>query len=229
KVVFQGNSARVYVNHATSPALLVPQLKIKDQPGALIGLKALDGAYFTNFTFTPLAPSTPEVTVTETAPPRTIMQWQLSNSFAVQGKLAIPLALPQENKLTWQVVSTEASGLLNVSAYRPKGTTAGFPNKSEDLVWLKASIPAEKQQYQQLFLEFSNKAQVFLNGQPLLYADNSFRAKGATYRGDIDKKLNSNALFLPLKKGQNTLLIALSSTSEGWGIMARLVDALPSP
>ncbi|MGV3541245.1 MAG: hypothetical protein ACO1OQ_15625, partial [Rufibacter sp.] len=110
KVVFQGNTARVYVNHATSPALLVPQLKVKDEPGAQIGLKALDGAYFTNFTFTPLAPSTPEATVTETAPPRTIMQWQLSNSFAVQGELAVPLALPQENKLTWQLVSTEASG-----------------------------------------------------------------------------------------------------------------------
>ncbi|WP_210490101.1 family 16 glycoside hydrolase [Rufibacter aurantiacus] len=222
KVVIQGSTAAVYLNHADQPSLTVSDLKIKNQPKTRIGLKALDGAYFSNFRFSPLPQvSAPLETKTPDAP-AAIMHWQVSQALAIPQHHPSLFVLPDRKALTWENLPTEASGLLNIAAHRQKTSAEPMTETPESYVWVKLDLNSDRPQLRQFFFEYSNKAQVFLNGQPLFYGDNSFRAKGLLFRGDIDKTLQTNSLFLPLRQGNNTLLIALSSEANGWGLMGRL-------
>jgi hypothetical protein len=44
---------------------------------------------------------------------------------------------------------------------------------------------------------------MYLNNQKIFAGNNSFLLKGAFYRGDIDKEMKANTVFLPVKKGKN--------------------------
>lgn len=221
KVEVKGNSARVFLNHGPEPVLVVQDLKVQNQTSGSIGLMALGGAYFSNFQFTPASP-TPATATAAKAPNNAIMRWQVSPAFVDQSAPA-SLALPPQ-QITWETISADQTGLLNLAMHRQKQESDSFEGNTNDYVWLKLEVSSDQAQTKQLFFEYSNRAKVFLNGQPLFYGDNSFRAKGALFRGDIDKSLQTNALYLPLRKGKNTLLIAVSSIANGWGIMARWAD-----
>lgn len=50
--------------------------------------------------------------------------------------------------------------------------------------------------------------------------NNAFRAKGALFRGDFEP--STQTLSLPLKRGSNTLMIAVAERANGWGLSGRL-------
>lgn len=229
KVEIQGNIARIFLNHSVTPALIVSDLKIKDSKAGRIGLKALEGAYFSNFRFSPASQvanfmSAPVADAPIKISPTVISRWQVSPTFMHTQDFSLPLVLPNMQKLSWETLPTEASGLLNLAVHREKRVADQFENNTDDYVWLKLELTSSSAQLKQFFFDYSNKAQVFLNGKPFFIGNNSFRAKGLLYRGDIDLQLQTTSLFLPLKKGRNTLLIALSSKANGWGLLGRFAD-----
>lgn len=225
KVVVQGDSATVYVNDATQPTLVIPDLKLNGQSSGQFGVKAIGGAYFNNFQFTPL-PETAlaSAVATVTAPANTIMRWQVSPAQTVPDPNAPAFPQPLLSKVSWKELTPEPSGLLNLDAHFLRKAEPNHQNATEEFVWLKVEVFSDHDQTKQLFFDYSNKIQIFLNEAPLFSGDNSFRAKGRTFRGDIDKQLQTTAVFLPLKKGKNTMLLALASTANGWGILARWAD-----
>ncbi|WP_439881033.1 family 16 glycoside hydrolase [Pontibacter sp. MBLB2868] len=222
KVEVRGALAKVYLDYSEVPAMVIPNLGLGSK-GGKFGLWTLNGAYFSNFNYTPLDSSTaPSQTIRLDVPPNTILKWQVSQAFPAKDMQTE--VWPKLQQLNWDTLPTDAQGLLNIAQYRSKQEAEAFENNSDDMVWVKLELNSEKEQTKKLYFEYSNKAHVLINGQPIYFGNNSFRAKNMIFRGEIDKTLRTNAIYLPLKKGKNTVLIALASKANGWGIMGRFED-----
>jgi hypothetical protein len=89
--------------------------------------------------------------------------------------------------------------------------------------WLKITIHSDKDQEKTLHFGFSDEVWLFINGQ-ILYVDKN-------YFGTPEQKvprgrctIDNSTVRIPLKQGDNTILIALTNYFYGWGIIARLDD-----
>jgi hypothetical protein len=90
------------------------------------------------------------------------------------------------------------------------------------LVYAKTNIESDRDQVKKLYFGYSDDVSAFLNGQ-ILYRGRSaqyFRDPG--FLGIVNPE--NDAIYLPLKKGSNELLLAVSELGGGWGFNCRLVD-----
>jgi hypothetical protein len=71
-------------------------------------------------------------------------------------------------------------------------------------------------------LGFSDRAVVYLNGQPLYAGRDDYRTRDYRFLGSIGWW---DTIYLPLREGDNELVIAVSETFGGWGVMARFPAA----
>lgn len=219
KIVVRGNTAALYIDTATRPSLTVDHLRTGNRSGR-IGLWCLSEQSFSNFSFTPL-PAMPFTSITERKEEGLVTSYRLSEAFTIDKKTK-QLAYPAAEKLKWQTVSTEEDGLLNIGKYRFKQSSGTFEQNSNDMVWLKLDLTEKENRIRKIYFDFSNRVMVFLNGKPLYYGDHSYRLKDSFYKGTIDKKFIADAVFLPLEKGRNELLIGISSVANGWGIISKI-------
>jgi hypothetical protein len=73
-----------------------------------------------------------------------------------------------------------------------------------------------------LYIGYSDDVSVFLNGQ-ILYrgrSAQSFRDPG--FLGIVNPE--NDTVYLPLKKGSNELVLAVSELGGGWGFICRLEE-----
>ncbi len=85
-------------------------------------------------------------------------------------------------------------------------------------------VRAERDTVQPMRLGFSDYVTVFVNGKPLLSGD-------AHYSFDVPRQegliaLSQATAWLPLRRGDNEILLAVSDGFGGWGLMAQL-DPVP--
>lgn len=219
KIIVKGNTARLFINSDTMPSLVVNNLRTQNRTGK-IGLWCLSEQSFSNFSYTTL-PASPFTTVPERKETGLVTSYQLSQAFTIDKKTKT-LNYPTDQPLRWDTVAAEEDGLLNIGKYRFKKTSGTFEQNSNDLVWIKMDLPSAEAITKKWNLDFTNRIWVFLNGQILYHGDHSYRLKGAFYKGLIDKNFIADALFLPLQKGKNELLIGISSVANGWGLISKI-------
>jgi hypothetical protein len=70
-----------------------------------------------------------------------------------------------------------------------------------------------------MWIGYSDDIVVYLNGRPLYAGRNSMSYRDPSALGFFYPY--ADAVFLPLKKGPNELLLAVSEATAGWGFMAR--------
>jgi hypothetical protein len=66
---------------------------------------------------------------------------------------------------------------------------------------------------------YSDDVTIFLNGRPLYTGRNGYQARFSTYLGLMTP---DDAVYLPLRAGDNELLLAVAEVFGGWGLMVRL-------
>jgi hypothetical protein len=116
RIDLDGPVARVYVDTATAPTLVVP--RVVASGGAGLGLWAGAfgrGAYFSNIRYA-AAPRASGDAPSPASPPGTLLGWELSAS--VEAADFTPAALPNLGRLTWQRVDAEPEGFVLVNRYR---------------------------------------------------------------------------------------------------------------
>lgn len=79
---------------------------------------------------------------------------------------------------------------------------------------------ADKSGTQLFSFDYSDKIIVYLNGKAVFKGNNAFRTKGVQYMGHL--AIDTNTLFLPLEKGENTIHCVVIDKANGWGIMGKL-------
>jgi hypothetical protein len=69
---------------------------------------------------------------------------------------------------------------------------------------------------------FSDEGSVFLNGDLVFTANNTYLSRSGRCLGIMT--LDNDALYLPLRAGENELVIAVTEAFGGWGLAGRFED-----
>ena len=232
RVEVTGAQAKLYVKDMEKPALVMDDLKSGNQKG-LVALYVLTGTtYFSNFEIRS-TPDAPWERHLPPMPPDTLIKWGLSPSYdALARNLEHPLSTAEIAAIKWQNVEAEPPGFVVIYRYReaphPRVTFQGDfskrlePQPGMKVIYARTTIPSDRDQVKKLFIGYSDDVSVFLNNQ-ILYRGRSaqgFRDPG--FLGIVNPE--NDAVYLPLKKGNNELILAVSELGGGWGFICRLVD-----
>ena len=83
-------------------------------------------------------------------------------------------------------------------------------------------LRADKAGPRRLDLGFSDTATVYLNGAALAHLDAAYSFDNPRQEGLVH--LGQSSLFLPLRAGDNELLVVVSDVFGGWAVMGRFPD-----
>lgn len=216
KLVISGEQMLVYVNDMQREALQIPELTGNLSEGDI----AFSGrGIFANLVITPnavegLSPQAGFDPIYQDI--RYIRNWSVSQPVPFAFGRDIQNEDLPNDETEWQPISAERMGLINLT--RRYG---GSPTREDRrLVWLKTSIEADFPQVRSLDLGFSDEIWVILNGQ-LLYVDKNYYASLIMKTPNGRISVENSTIDLPLRKGENELLIGVGNFFFGWGLVAR--------
>jgi len=227
-----GAQAKLFVKDMEKPALVMDDLKNGVQKGQ-VALFTLTGAtYFSNFEIR----ATPDAERQRHLPamqPNVLTRWSISPAYdGLQRNLERPLSAAESAAIQWQDVEAEPPGFVVLYRYRdaphPRVTFQGDfssrlqPQPGMKALYARTNIDSDREQVKKLEIGYSDDVSVFLNGH-ILYRGRSaqgFRDPG--FLGIMNPE--NDAVYLPLKKGRNELILALSELGGGWGFICRLTD-----
>ncbi len=227
-----GAQAKLYVKDMDKPALVMDDLKSGVQKGEL-ALYVLTGAtYFSNFEIR-TTPDAPWERHLPPMPPGTLTKWSLSPSYdALARNLERPLARAESDAIHWQEVEAEPPGFVVLYRYREAphlrvSFERDFSRRMEPqpgmkVVYARTNIDSDRDQVRKLNIGYSDDVSVFLNGKILFRGRSAQNFRDPGFLGIVNPE--DDAVYLPLKKGSNELMLALSELGGGWGFICRLED-----
>ncbi|HKD83963.1 MAG TPA: hypothetical protein VKB58_04380 [Terriglobales bacterium] len=228
-----GAQAKLYVKDMETPALVMSDLKSGIQKGQLALADLIGATYFSNFEVSTTSFNAPWERHLPPTPPGTLTKWSISPSYDALGRnLEHPLSPSEISAIHWQNVEAEPPGLVVLYRYReaphPHVTfqsdfsTRLQPQPGMKVVYARTTIDSDRDQVKKLYIGYSDDVSVFLNGK-ILYrgrSAQSFRDPG--FLGIMNPE--NDAVYLPLKKGKNELVLAVSELGGGWGFICRLSE-----
>ena len=232
RLAVSGAQAKLYVEDMDKPALVMDDLKSGVQKGQL-ALYVLTGAtYFSNFRVQ-RTPDAPWQRHLPAMPSGTLIDWKLSPVYdALQRNLEQPLSEAESDALQWQDVEAEPPGFVVIYRYRQAPhLSVSFandfsrrlePQPGMKLVYARTTIDSDRDQIKKLYIGYSDDVSVFLNGKILFRGRSAQYFRDPGFLGIVNPE--NDAVYLPLKKGRNELLLAVSEIGGGWGFICRLSD-----
>ena len=214
RVAFAGARADVYVGDLTTPALQIRDLKRTPAAGGIGLLVGGPGLAVARFAWSAERPTLTVLAAAHVAPhPGVIADWLVSDPFPealLAGVLRLPPGLVASRN--WTPLVAEPSGLLDLS--RAHGIRDG-----RNAVFVRTTIRSTADRIVPLEVGFSDRAVVFLNGVALFRGDDSYRTRDYRFLGSIGYW---DTVYLPLRAGDNDLVIGVAEDFGGWGVQARL-------
>jgi len=204
RVSFAGDRGEAYVADLSQPALVFGRLRAPAVAGGVGILPGGATVWIGRVAYDATRPAllgTPPAA--EEMLPGVVPGWSVSN--------LVPEGVAPSAARTWTFLPSEPSGLANLARVHPLGMTL-------NTVFARATIAAATAGVRALDLGFSDRAVVYLNGRPLFAGHDNYRERDYRFLGSIGYWYS---LFLPLALGENELIVALSESFGGWGVMAR--------
>jgi hypothetical protein len=232
RLVVTGAQAKLYVKDMDKPALVMDDLKSGMQKGQ-VALYVLTGeTYYSNFEIR-TTPDAPWERHLPPMPPNAITKWSLSPSYdALARNLELPLTASEGNAIHWQEVEAEPPGIVPINRYResphPRVTfqsdfsTRLQPQPGMKVVYARTTIESDRDQVKKLEIGYSDDVSVFLNGKILYRGRSAQGFRDPRFLGIVNPE--NDAVYLPLHKGSNELMLAVSELGGGWGFICRLAD-----
>ena len=225
-----GAQAKLYVKDMDKPALVMNDLKSGIEKGQIALADLIGEAYFSNFEVR----TTPDVPWDRHLPPMpagTLTRWSISPAFdALQRDLERPLSQNESDAIKWQDVETEPPGFVVLYRYReaphPRVTFANDLSKHLDpqpgmkVLYARTKIDSDRDQVKKLSIGYSDDVSVFLNGKILYRGRSAQNFRDPGFLGIVNPE--NDVVYLPLKKGSNELMLAVSELGGGWGFICRL-------
>ena len=213
KLLVKNDKAELYFDNKPEPAAIIKKLLQEQKAGAIGVYCNISAMRFANFSYTPsndVVLKKNEVAL-NIIPANSIMHWQVSNAFkedVLIDKNLLDAAFV--NKLKWTKLTIENGGFANLA--RLSIVT------DSNTVLTKIKVVSDKDQVKKLDFGYSDRVKAFCNGQAIYSGNNNFRTRDYRYLGTIGY---FDAIYLPLKKGENTIILAVSETFGGWGVMGK--------
>jgi hypothetical protein len=227
-----GAQAKLYVKDMDKPALVMNDLKSGIQKGQIALADLIGEAYFSNFEIR-TTPDVPWERHLPLMPAGTLMKWSISPAFdALQRDLERPLSQNESDAIKWQDVEAEPPGFILLYRYReaphPRVTFANDFSKRLDpqpgmkVLYARTKIDSDRDQVKKLLIGYSDDVSVFLNGKILYRGRSAQNFRDPGFLGIVNPE--NDAVYLPLKKGSNELVLAVSELGGGWGFICRLAN-----
>jgi len=210
----KGTQARVFLDRADTPALVIHELKRGPGKGG-IGLSGPPNelAQFANFSYR----SDDDLVFDPPPPPITregmLMDWELSQPFSAT-EINREVHPDQQDLpgIEWKNIKGAATGLVDIAPHvRKTGSTP-------ECVLARTVIDSQGEKLKKLTFGYSDEISVFLNGKILFRGHSEFRRRDPDFHGIVGLH---DAVFLPLQRGKNELLLMVSEVFGGWGFMCR--------
>jgi hypothetical protein len=225
RITIAGTVAKLFLDNAAAPTLVVSDLRLGQVKGSIGFWGHLGGGYFSNLTVTPnQAAYTPEVK--QKILTGALTDWELSDILDPSEKN--PAVYSNALNLSWEKVSAEPPGIVVINRFRRSPNV--FPPEREErirglmpgakFVFARTKIRSDRDQVLRMKLGYSDEVVLFLNGVPLYEGRNEFGFRQGNFLGLLDAE--SDAVYLPLKKGDNELMLAVTEFFGGWGFICRL-------
>jgi hypothetical protein len=88
------------------------------------------------------------------------------------------------------------------------------------VVFARTNLGSDRDVTRRMCLGYSDEVVVYLNGQPVYAGNNTMSFRQPEFLGLLETE--SDVVYLPLKKGPNELLLAVTEYFGGWGFLCRL-------
>jgi NADH:ubiquinone oxidoreductase subunit len=231
-----GAQAKLFVKDMEKPALVMDDLKSGVQKGQIALFTLTGETYFSDFEVK-TNPDAPWTRHLPAMPPNILTNWSISPSYdGLARNLEQPLSPSEISAIEWQDVEAEPPGFVVLYRYReaphPRVTfqsdfsTRLQPQPGMKALYARTTIDAERDQLKKLEIGYSDDVSVFLNGKILWRGRSAQSFRDPRFLGIINPE--NDAVYLPLKKGKNELILALSELGGGWGFICRLTDVSPN-
>ena len=213
KLLVKNDKAELYFDNKPEPVAVVNKLLQEQKAGAVGVYSNISTMRFANFSYT----ETDDVVLKKNEvalsiiPANSIMQWQVSTPFkedVLKDKSLLDAAFI--NKLSWKKLPIENGGFANLA--RLNAVT------DSNTVFAKITVVSDRDQLKRFDIGYSDRVKAFCNGQAMYSGNNSFRTRDYRYLGTIGY---FDAIYLPLKKGENSIMLAVSETFGGWGVKGK--------
>jgi hypothetical protein len=230
RLAVAGAQARLYVQDTIRPALDVPDLKSGLERGQVALADLIGATCFANVEIRP-TPDAPWRRQPPPMPKGTLVRWSLSPAYdALARDPERPLPPAERAAMRWEPVEAEPPGIVAVYRYRraphPRvsfqtdWTTRLDPQPGTKLIYARTIISSDRAEVRKLSLGYSDEVSVFLNGRILFRGRSAQSFRDPGFLGIV--RPEDDAVYLPLRKGSNELVLALSELGGGWGFVARL-------
>ena len=224
KLVVSGSRLEVTLDRAGEPIMVIEQLR-RGRSRGQVALRSIfpaagtDERYPTAFAdFELHLDEEPGIYIDEAPPPAEsglISQWAVSKPFPAPEEPIEELPAEWLAGDGWQTAAGDATGRVNLARYggAPEGAARAT-------VLARVVLRSDRERTVKLNFGFSDQASIFLNRRIAFLGDNSYRSRSQRYLGVMT--VDHEALFLPLHKGDNELIFAVTEAFGGWGLIARL-------
>lgn len=215
----KGTQARLFIDDMTAPVLSIDRLQNGVKKGGIGVEGPPDGsAYFSNFRYENRDDLLFDPPAQVDTPPGTITEWDLSpsNKFSDTDTEEYP-GSDELRKIAWQKVQNDPDGIVNVARY------AARSGREPDCVLARTTIRCDKEQTKKYSIGYSDVVSVFLNGKILFEGQSAYQQRDPSFLGIIGPW---DALYLPLKRGDNELLLIVTEAFGGWGFICRDAEAV---
>ena len=218
KIVVNGNRAQVFLDHAEQPHLswnLFHEAKA--------GQVYLTGGNANAMHIANIIVSEGEFDLINFTPKKResiaelIPAWELSDKFEEELLTSYnALEAVIENRTWGNKIMVEEGTAANIS--RQVVLRDDTPGNT---VFARITIHADEDIRKLFEFGYSDRVVVLLNNQPIYKGNNKYRSRDYRYLGTIGL---FDAIYLDLKKGKNTLLLAVSEDFGGWLVTGKLDD-----
>lgn len=206
------DSVRVFIDSET-PSVVIPDLKRDRQAGFLALLGSFAGVHFSNFSFT-----SGEVASAPPAPVREpdageVRNWMVSAAMRQDDAFAAA-ARNRLAEISWTPLAVESNGIANLarvavrSDERP-GTLA------------RISARSDRARIVRLRFGFSDRVRLYLNGALLYEGEDVQASRDYRFLGTVGLY---DSVYLPLRRGDNEIVLAVSEGAGGWAAAAAFAD-----
>jgi len=214
RLVMAEDAADLYIDGDL--VLHVPDLKRDPAAGriAIYGRRA--PAHISNLRVEPGRPALAGAPAPAADPPNGLIEtWRVSKVLEdAELNTRIATGARMTDGLALTALPVESNGIANLA--RLSGRT---PEAST--VFASFHIHAEMARAVAMRFGFSDRVQLFLNGQRLFSGDDAWRTRDARFLGTVGPWYSVD---LPLRAGENEVVMAVGETFGGWAAMAAIED-----
>lgn len=225
-----GAQAKLFVKDMDQPALVMPDLKSGVQKGQVAFYVLTGATYISNFEIHPTTDAPWERHLPAMSA-GTLTKWSISPVYdALQRDLERPLSSAESKEIKWQEVEVEPPGFVVLYRYlqapHPRVSFANDFSKKLDpqpgmkMIYARTTIDSDRDQVKKLALGYSDDVSVFLNGKILFRGRSAQNFRDPGFLGIMSA--DNDFVYLPLQKGSNELVLAVSELGGGWGFVGRL-------